>query len=302
MGMTVCIGDIHGFHDKLQRLWSNLHRFIGSPAFERATVIFLGDYCDRGPNTSKVVDFLVSLPSRYPSQKHVFLCGNHDFAFAAFLNILPPPHASSFSDTWKAFEGNEEREGWWAGEGSEEMHIQGRRWAGNIRDRFNVKKGVEYQGSIYDARPTFESYGVPHGHIDLMKVVPEEHKKFLQDLVWVHEEGEVDTGDPEIGCTKLVAVHAGLEKTHNVEEQLKVLYNKDVTLPRVEALSGRKNVWDIPLELSEKKVLLVSGHHGTLHVDKFRFIIDECGGLEHLPIAAIVFPSGAIIRDTDSQA
>ena len=28
---------------------------------------------------------------------------------------------------------------------------------------FNVAKGTEYQGSIYDAAPTFESYGVPHG-------------------------------------------------------------------------------------------------------------------------------------------
>lgn len=29
--------------------------------------------------------------------------------------------------------------------------------------KFNAVKGVEYQGSIYDARPTFESYGVSHG-------------------------------------------------------------------------------------------------------------------------------------------
>ena len=40
---------------------------------------------------------------------------------------------------------------------------QGRRWAGNMTVKFNAVKGVEYQGSIYDARPTFESYGVSHG-------------------------------------------------------------------------------------------------------------------------------------------
>lgn len=41
------------------------------------------------------------------------------------------------------------------------MHVQGRRWGGTI-DRFNPKKGMAYKGSIYDAAPTFESYGVPH--------------------------------------------------------------------------------------------------------------------------------------------
>jgi hypothetical protein len=126
----------------------------------------------------------------------------------------------------------------------------------------------------------------------LIKAVPEKHKKFLQDLVWVHEEvfgkitwfecgnmlsnegpfhdeifyaynsqlllgkmmnfslvfqQEVDTSDPEMSRTKLIAVHAGLEITKSVEEQLKVLYNRDVTFPRVEALSGRKNVWEIPI-------------------------------------------------------
>ncbi|KAH9329474.1 hypothetical protein KI387_001582, partial [Taxus chinensis] len=266
MGVTVCIGDIHGFIDKLERLWRNLERHLGSLAFAEARIIFLGDYCDRGPHTAKVIDFLVALPSRYPLQKHVFLAGNHEFAFAAFLHLLRlPPPPSSLAETWKEYQKNEEREGWWSGPGFQEMHVQGRRWAGTIRDGFNIIKGTEYQGSIYDARPTFESYGLTHGHPDLIKVVPEKHKIFLKDLVWAHEEDEVDTGDPEIGCTKLVAVHAGLEKTKSIEGQMNILYNRDPTFPRIEALSGRKNVWDIPLELSEKKIILVSGHHGTLH-------------------------------------
>ena len=45
---------------------------------------------------------------------------------------------------------------------------------------------------------------------------------------------------------KLIAVHAGLEKGKGVEEQLKILKARDTSLPRVEALSGKKNVWDIP--------------------------------------------------------
>lgn len=93
----------------------------------------------------------------------MFLCGNHDFAFAAFVGALPPrPDGSTgWSDTWEEYAENEEREGWYKGEGYSEMHVQGRRWGGTI-DRFNPKKGMAYKGSIYDAAPTFESYGVPH--------------------------------------------------------------------------------------------------------------------------------------------
>ncbi|KAG6596556.1 Tyrosine-protein phosphatase RLPH2, partial [Cucurbita argyrosperma subsp. sororia] len=49
-----------------------------TPDFNAAHITFLGDYCDRGPNTREVIDFLVGLPSRYPDQKHVFHAGNHD--------------------------------------------------------------------------------------------------------------------------------------------------------------------------------------------------------------------------------
>lgn len=41
--------------------------------------------------------------------------------------------------------------------------MQGRRWAGKIVDRENLANGMVCLGSIYDARPTFESYSVEHG-------------------------------------------------------------------------------------------------------------------------------------------
>jgi hypothetical protein len=55
----------------------------------------------------------------------------------------------------------------------------------------------------------------------------------------------VETDDGLIHC-KLIAVHAGLERDKNVEEQLNFLRARDTRVPKVEALSGRKNVWDIP--------------------------------------------------------
>ncbi|XP_058771225.1 tyrosine-protein phosphatase RLPH2-like [Vicia villosa] len=299
---TIClIGDIHGHITKLQNLWSNLENTIDPLHFKTATIIFLGDYCDRGPQTRQVIDYLISLPSRYPSQKHVFLAGNHDFAFTAFLRLLPPPlDGSEFSEGWKEFEDNEEREGWFNGDGYEKMHLQGRRWSGTIKTQFDTSKGIKYHGSIYDAAPTFHSYGVPHGSADLVKAVPDEHKKFLADLVWVHEEDEVFMNtDDGVKCCKLIAVHAGLEKGVDVKEQLKYLKARDTGIPKVQPLSGRKNVWDIPEELSASSTIIVSGHHGKLHIEGLRLIIDEGGGLHDKPVAAVVLPFMKIIRDTD---
>jgi len=52
-------------------------------------------------------------------------------------------------------------------------------------------------------------------------------------------------------------------------------------------------------DLTGKQTIIVSGHHGKLHIDGLRFIIDEGGGYEDKPIAAIVFPSKTLIRSTD---
>uniref|UniRef100_A0A165YUQ7 Calcineurin-like phosphoesterase domain-containing protein n=1 Tax=Daucus carota subsp. sativus TaxID=79200 RepID=A0A165YUQ7_DAUCS len=274
--VVCCIGDIHGHIVKLQNLWSNLESQIDSTDFQSALIIFLGDYCDRGFDTPKVLDFLISLPSKYPKQTHVYLCGNHDLAFAAFLGILPAPvDGSKFSATWSE------------------------RWAGRISG-FNPAKNTDFKGSLYDAAPTFESYGVPHGSADLIKAVPAEHKKFLADLVWVHEEDNVciETQEGFKFC-KLIAVHAGLGKKRGVEEQLTYLRARDTRIPRVDALSGRKDVWEMPEELMKDSTIVVSGHHGKLYTEGLRLIIDESGELEHNPIAALVLPSMTIIRDTD---
>lgn len=62
---------------------------------------------------------------------------------------------------------------------------------------------------------------------------------FYQDDVCIESQGITKH------C-KLIAVHAGLEKQKSVEEQLKYLKARDTRIPKVVALSGRKNVWEIP--------------------------------------------------------
>ena len=58
MAKTYVIGDIHGCHDSLQELFKSI-----SPDLSQDTIIFLGDYIDRGPHSKKVVSFVIRLPS-----------------------------------------------------------------------------------------------------------------------------------------------------------------------------------------------------------------------------------------------
>ncbi|KAL0347081.1 UNVERIFIED_CONTAM: Tyrosine-protein phosphatase RLPH2 [Sesamum calycinum] len=135
---------------------------------------------------------------------------------------------------------------------------------------------------------------------DLIKAVPDEHKKFLAGLVWVHEEDNIsiETNEGLQNC-KLIAVHAGLEKDKGVEEQLKYLKAKDTRISKVEPLSGRKNVWNIPEELTKTPTIVISGHHAKVHIEGLRLIIDQGGGVEDNPVAAVLLPSKKLVLDTD---
>jgi hypothetical protein len=84
--------------------------------------------------------------------------------YAAFLGVLPPPpEGFSFKSTWEGLAARDphrvEQEGWWDGEGVDEVHLQGRRWAGIPKNKNNAKRGMPYMGSMYDSEPTFNSYG-----------------------------------------------------------------------------------------------------------------------------------------------
>lgn len=87
---TFAIGDIHGDLDQLKILLSRL------PAFTKDdTIVFLGDYIDRGPDSAGVVRFLMDLPQKTPA-KLVFLRGNHEDGWLRALGgnwpefVIPP--------------------------------------------------------------------------------------------------------------------------------------------------------------------------------------------------------------------
>lgn len=69
------VGDVHGCLSQLRRLQDNILA-AGSTIPGEKLIVMLGDYCDRGPDTSGVLDFLMSpLPDDF---RRICLAGNHD--------------------------------------------------------------------------------------------------------------------------------------------------------------------------------------------------------------------------------
>jgi serine/threonine protein phosphatase 1 len=78
MNKIFAIGDIHGCLGKLQALIMN----IGIDP-QKDTIIFIGDYIDRGNSSREVVDYVIRLKKEY--KKVVCLLGNHEYMLIRYL-------------------------------------------------------------------------------------------------------------------------------------------------------------------------------------------------------------------------
>ncbi len=76
------VGDVHGRADLLDSLMSKIMRDASS-APNGCSLVFVGDYIDRGPDSRGVVDRMLHLPQRFET---FCLRGNHEQALLDFLD------------------------------------------------------------------------------------------------------------------------------------------------------------------------------------------------------------------------
>src|SRR4051794_25433768 len=81
--VVYAIGDVHGCYKELlsleQKIQLDALQFRG-----RKIIVMLGDYIDRGPQSSRVLDHLLALP---PTEfLRVCLAGNHEVAMLNYLD------------------------------------------------------------------------------------------------------------------------------------------------------------------------------------------------------------------------
>ena len=79
------IGDIHGRLDLLKVLLNGIIKDLNASKADRKVVIFLGDYIDRGPDSSGVLDHLCAFEDATPLETY-FLKGNHEDKLLQFLD------------------------------------------------------------------------------------------------------------------------------------------------------------------------------------------------------------------------
>ncbi len=144
------IGDIHGQLDKLRAAHERIAADRARMAERMAPVVHLGDLVDRGPDSKRVIEFLIrGLESHEP---WIVLKGNHDQAFAIQLGLPEArdlPYRAWISGAW-----------------------------GGRETAFSYGLDPD-QGSIW----RFED----RAREALRQAVPEAHKQFLATLPTYHE-------------------------------------------------------------------------------------------------------------------
>ncbi len=102
LGEALVIGDLHGDFESLLIILRESQFVEKMEKNQEATLIFLGDYGDRGPNSAEIYYAVLKLKLAFPMQV-VLLRGNHE----APIDLLGEPHdlpiqfQERFGEKWK---------------------------------------------------------------------------------------------------------------------------------------------------------------------------------------------------------
>lgn len=83
------VGDIHGHADELAALQQLIAAEIASSREPNPSVVYLGDYIDRGPAVDRTLDLLLAEAKRQDHVQRTFLVGNHDQFLVEVLKSSP---------------------------------------------------------------------------------------------------------------------------------------------------------------------------------------------------------------------
>ncbi len=150
--LVYAVGDIHGRLDLLERIHELIEADAAKSQSERTVVVYVGDYVDRGPDSSGVVELLIRQPlrRRVAHLQSVHLIGNHE---AFLLKFLEEPESAGI---------------WFMNGGDATLRSYGvDPWQSTQTDNF-----------AEDLRGSFA------------KRLPEAHLTFFRSLQQTHEEGD----------------------------------------------------------------------------------------------------------------
>ncbi|MCH2210837.1 MAG: metallophosphoesterase [Fuerstiella sp.] len=94
-GPVAVIGDVHGQSVELRRI---IHQLEHTPDIHSRWIVFVGDLVDRGPDTKGVLDLYCDLSKQH--DKVTWICGNHELAMAASLELIQAPDYLDWETSW----------------------------------------------------------------------------------------------------------------------------------------------------------------------------------------------------------
>ncbi|MFV1439771.1 metallophosphoesterase family protein [Phaeobacter sp. JH18-32] len=144
------IGDIHGQLGMLEEALD----LIEADGGRDASVVFLGDFIDRGPDSRGVIDHLIT--GQKDGRNWITLLGNHDRMFAWFMEDTPrhDPHM-----------------------------LVGYHW---LHDRIGGLETLESYGVTFPERTRLADV-----HAEARAAVPDSHVAFLKRLTTMHQTSDL---------------------------------------------------------------------------------------------------------------
>lgn len=112
------VGDVHGCADRLLALHAQIAADAAARPVARISLVHLGDYVDRGPDSAGVLEHLLA-PPPVPGAEVINLAGNHETMFLDACDPGAPHGALPFwldnggAETLASYGTDAAEEGWW---------------------------------------------------------------------------------------------------------------------------------------------------------------------------------------------
>ena len=156
LNIHYCIGDLHGRLDLLRAARFLIRSDANKNGYEDCTIVYLGDYVDRGPQSAQTVEELIAVPME--GFKEVALRGNHEDIMLDGLGL--GKHPKSERSHWRLM--------WLENGGVPTLLSYGNYYSTKAWGKQDSYASLE--PSNWDWPAVMNS--IPQRHIDFMKALP----------------------------------------------------------------------------------------------------------------------------------
>jgi serine/threonine protein phosphatase 1 len=163
------IGDIHGCCDQLEAMHALIAEDMARRPADSVTLIHMGDYIDRGPDSAEVIDLLLRPWPAGPAPEVLNMLGNHE---EMLLNVIATDDNAAAA-AWLHYGGSDTLASW-----SVPPRTRPRDWPLTIPP--------EHMDFLYGLTTLHRAGGYVFAHAGLRPGVPLERQS-RHDLLWIRE-------------------------------------------------------------------------------------------------------------------